>query len=89
MPLLKQTHKTKNVLVFHNSHLEGQQINRSYRFALEHSENVAQYVLLTEMQKRDIKVRLTLVNNKLQFYRILFNLILNMIVSSNKIVLSL
>ena len=55
MPLLKQTHKTKNVLVFHNSHLEGQQINRSYRFALEHSENVAQYVLLTEMQKRDIQ----------------------------------
>lgn len=54
-PLLNQKNNTKNILVFHNSHLEGENIKNSYRFALTNSEKVAQYLLLTHKQKEDIQ----------------------------------
>src|SRR5699024_3545313 len=53
-PLLNQTHATTNILVFHNSHLNGQQMKGSYKFALNHSEKVEKYLILTEKQKEDI-----------------------------------
>src|SRR5699024_11962497 len=52
--LLKQKHTTKNILVFHNSHMNRQQMKGSYKFALNHSEKVEKYLILTEKQKEDI-----------------------------------
>ena len=54
-PMLNQSHQTKNVLVFHNSHLDGDKIKDSYKTALENSNKVAQYLLLTQKQKNDIQ----------------------------------
>lgn len=54
-PMLNQSHQTKNVLVFHNSHLDGDKIKGSYKTALENSNKVAQYLLLTQKQKNDIQ----------------------------------
>ena len=54
-PLLKQTHQTKNILVLHSSHLSGDQIKKSYRFALNQSKNVYKYIVLTHQQKHDIQ----------------------------------
>ena len=53
-PLLNNCMNTKNVLVFHNSHIDGDNIKSSYKIALENSDKVAQYLLLTHMQKDDI-----------------------------------
>ncbi|MGW4297372.1 hypothetical protein ACWEH1_30670, partial [Micromonospora chersina] len=52
---LKQTHQTKNILVLHSSHLSGDQIKKSYRFALNQSKNVYKYIVLTHQQKHDIQ----------------------------------
>ena len=54
-PLLKQTHQTKNILVLHSSHLSGDQIKKSYRFALNQSKIVYKYIVLTHQQKHDIQ----------------------------------
>ncbi|MDU3212985.1 MAG: glycosyltransferase [Staphylococcus epidermidis] len=54
-PLLNNCMNTKNVLVFHNSHIDGDNIKSSYKIALENSDKVAQYLLLTHMQKDDIQ----------------------------------
>ena len=54
-PLLNNCKNTKNVLVFHNSHIDGDNIKSSYKIALENSDKVAQYLLLTHMQKDDIQ----------------------------------
>ncbi|MFW3612295.1 glycosyltransferase [Staphylococcus caprae] len=54
-PLLNQRNQTKNILVFHNSHLEEEDIQTSYQFALNHPHKVAQYILLTQKQKEDIQ----------------------------------
>lgn len=43
------------MLVFHNSHIDGDNIKSSYKIALENSDKVAQYLLLTHMQKDDIQ----------------------------------
>ncbi|EHJ09169.1 glycosyltransferase [Staphylococcus simiae] len=64
-PLLNQYHKTKNILVFHNSHLDGEKIKGSYKFALENSDKVSKYLLLTEKQKNDIQQQLNINNNKI------------------------
>ena len=47
-------------MVFHNSHLNGQQMKGSYKFALNHSEKVEKYLILTEKQKEDIISQVTL-----------------------------
>lgn len=54
-PLLNQKNKTKNILVFHSSHLnDNKVINNSYKTALENPHKVSKYILLTEKQKSDI-----------------------------------
>lgn len=55
VPLIKQTNQTKNVLVFHSSHLLDGQVKKSYKYALEHSGNVDKYIVLTSQQMRDIQ----------------------------------
>ncbi|PTK58590.1 glycosyl transferase family 1 [Staphylococcus nepalensis] len=64
-PLLNQTNATKNILVFHNSHINGKHIKNAYKFALNHSEKVEKYILLTEKQKEDILNQLSLEQNRL------------------------
>ncbi|WP_336878439.1 glycosyltransferase [Staphylococcus nepalensis] len=54
-PLLTQSNATKNILVFHSSHLNGEKIKGSYRFALEHSDKVEKYIILTHKQTYDIQ----------------------------------
>src|SRR5699024_202618 len=54
-PLLKQTNKTKNILVFHSSHLDNGKIKSSYKYELEQSDKVSKYLLLTQKQKEDIR----------------------------------
>ena|SRR5699024_5887819 len=54
-PLLKQSNKTKNILVFHSSHLDNRKIKSSYKFALEQSDKVSKYLLLTHKQMQDIR----------------------------------
>lgn len=53
--LLNKKTKTKNILVFHSSHLYGENIERSYKFALENHHKVSKYLLLTNKQKEDIQ----------------------------------
>ena len=53
--LLQQTNNTKNVLVFHNSHLDGSNVKKSYKYALTNSERVTKYLVLTNHQKKDIQ----------------------------------
>lgn len=63
-PLLNQTNNTKNVLVLHNSHLNQDEVKGSYKFALNHSEKVAKYIVLTEHQKQDIQSIYTIKDEK-------------------------
>lgn len=79
-PLLNQKHATKNILVFHNSHLNGQQMKGSYKFALNHSEKVEKYLILTEKQKEDIfsqvpldERQLTVIPHSIKTYKSLAN----------------
>ena len=65
-PLLKQTHQTKNILVLHSSHLSGDQIKKSYRFALNQSKNVYKYIVLTHQQKHDIQQHLPISDDQFQ-----------------------
>ena len=60
--LLNSTPQTKNVLVFHNSHLDAnpQQIKKSYRTALERADRVAKYLVLTNHQKDEIQTRFSI-----------------------------
>lgn len=54
-PLIKQTHQTKNILVFHSSHLSGDKTKKSYKYALEHSAHIDKYIVLTHQQMHDIQ----------------------------------
>ncbi|REI04799.1 glycosyl transferase family 1 [Staphylococcus felis] len=45
----------KPILVFHSSHLEGNNTKNSYKLALSNSEKVYKYYLLTNHQKEDIQ----------------------------------
>lgn len=58
-PLLFNRKKTKNILVFHNSHLDhsSQNVLESYQLALENNDKVYKYLLLTQHQKEDIKAQ--------------------------------
>lgn len=53
-PLIDNQHAIKPVMVFHSSHLSGENIKGSYRYALNHHQNVARYIVLTTQQKQDI-----------------------------------
>ena len=64
-PMLNQIPKTKNVLVFHNSHLDGENVKGSYKTALGNADKVAQYLLLTQMQKDDIQNLYDIDDNKI------------------------
>ncbi|MEB7722352.1 glycosyltransferase [Staphylococcus equorum] len=55
IPLLKQTNHTKNVLVFHSSHIDGNNVKKAYKYALTHSDCVTKYLVLTNHQKIDIQ----------------------------------
>lgn len=56
-PLLSNGSGTKNILVFHSSHLAdtGKGIRGSYGYALKNSDKVASYLVLTHHQKEDIQ----------------------------------
>lgn len=58
--LLQQTNNTKNVLVFHNSHLDGSNVKKSYKYALTNSERVTKYLVLTNHQKKIYKIYILL-----------------------------
>ncbi|MGX5789833.1 glycosyltransferase [Staphylococcus equorum] len=53
-PLLNQSNKTNNLLVFHSSHLRDDNIKGSFKFALNNSNKVSKYIVLTHKQKNDI-----------------------------------
>lgn len=54
-PLLNQSNQTHNILVFHSSHLNDDKIKASFKFALNNSNKVAKYIVLTHKQKNDIQ----------------------------------
>lgn len=56
-PLLFNRKKTKNILVFHNAHLKNDNVTvmNSYKLALEKSDAVYKYLILTNHQKEDIE----------------------------------
>lgn len=64
-PLLKQTKHTKNILVFHSSHLGKHKIKKSYKYALQKADKVTQYIVLTHQQKADILANTAVAENKI------------------------
>lgn len=64
-PLLKQTKRTKNILVFHSSHLGKHNIKSSYKYALKNADKVTQYIVLTHQQKADILTNNVITENKI------------------------
>lgn len=52
--LLSCNIKTKNNLVFHSSHMDGDKIRSSFKLAFNWHEKVANYIVLTSHQKQDI-----------------------------------
>ena len=65
-PLIKQTHQTKNILVFHSSHLKEGKTKKSYKYALEHSNNVDKYIVLTHQQMQDIQEMYPIENERFE-----------------------
>ena len=65
-PLIDNQHAIKPVLVFHSSHLTGDNIKGSYRYAIDHHENVAKYIVLTTQQKQDILAQSDVPEHKIQ-----------------------
>ncbi|WP_281183423.1 glycosyltransferase [Staphylococcus schleiferi] len=65
-PLLFNKKKTKNILVFHNTHLQNDDTSvlKSYQFALENSNAVFKYLILTNHQKEDIQAKYGISNDK-------------------------
>ncbi|MCG7339095.1 glycosyltransferase [Staphylococcus sp. ACRSN] len=63
-PLLSQKNDTKNVLVFHNSHLNNGEVKGSYKYALTHNEKVTKFLVLTNHQKNDIQSMYTIADDK-------------------------
>lgn len=65
-PLIDNQHAIKPVLVFHSSHLTGDNIKGSYRYAIDHHENIAKYIVLTTQQKQDILAQSDVPEHKIQ-----------------------
>lgn len=63
-PLLKQKRNTKNILVFHSSHLNNGNIQDSYKYALNTPDKISKYILLTNKQKQDIQNVTSIDSNK-------------------------
>lgn len=84
-PLLNNCKNTKNVLVFHNSHIDGDNIKSSYKIALENSDKVAQYLLLTHMQKDDIQHAYGISDEKYRLYLTLLKAMDNKILMTKRI----
>lgn len=53
--LINSTKNIKTILVFHSSHFEGASIKSSYKLALNNSDKIAKYYVLTNHQKEDIQ----------------------------------
>lgn len=53
--LLQCEKDIKTILVFHNSHVTEGELKNSYKYALNNSDKVAKYYLLTEKQKIEIQ----------------------------------
>ena len=71
-------------VVFHNSHIDGDNIKSSYKIALENSDKVAQYLLLTHMQN-DIQHAYGISDEKYRLYLTLLKAMDNKILSEDKI----
>lgn len=54
-PLLDCKVDIKSILAFHNAHKVDGEVKNSYKYALNNSDKVAKYYLLTNSQKRDIQ----------------------------------
>lgn len=63
-PLLSQSHQTRNILVLHSSHLSGEKIKKSFKYAFEHKENVEKFIVLTQQQKEDIQQMYDIADNQ-------------------------
>lgn len=66
LPLLENTKKTKNILVFHSTqYIEGtDNVKSSFKYALSHPEKVSKYLVLTDHQKEDIKAEYNIDEDK-------------------------
>lgn len=73
------------MLVFHNSHIDGDNIKSSYKIALENSDKVAQYLLLTHMQKDDIQHAYSISDEKYRLYLTLLKAMDNKILMIKRI----
>ena len=62
--LINSTKNIKPILVFHSSHLEGDSIKSSYKLALNNSDKIAKYYVLTNQQKEDIQNDLNIPDEK-------------------------
>lgn len=62
--LINSTKNIKSILVFHSSHLEGDSIKSSYKYALNNSDKIAKYYVLTNQQKEDIQNDLNIPDEK-------------------------
>ena len=54
----------KPILVFHNAHKVDGEVKNSYKYALNNSDKVAKYYLLTHSQKRDIQEEFNIEDEK-------------------------
>ena len=72
------------MLVFHNSHIDGDNIKSSYKIALENSDKVAQYLLLT-YAKDDIQHAYGISDEKYRLYLTLLKAMDNKILMTKRI----
>ncbi|RLY70503.1 glycosyl transferase family 1, partial [Staphylococcus hominis] len=63
-PLLDCKVDIKPILVFHNAHKVDGEVKNSYKYALNNSDKVAKYYLLTHSQKRDIQEEFNIEDEK-------------------------
>lgn len=63
-PLLDCKVAIKPILVFHNAHKVDGEIKNSYKYALNNSDKVTKYYLLTHSQQRDIQEEFNIENEK-------------------------
>ncbi|MEK0174986.1 glycosyltransferase [Tetragenococcus halophilus] len=64
-PLIECDKNLKRVLVFHNKHLVENGIRGSYKLALNNSEIIDKYIVLTNSQKKDIQSEFGIKDNKI------------------------
>lgn len=65
-PLIDCNKKLKRVLVFHSTHFVENGTRNSYKLALNNSDKISKYIVLTDYQKNDIQSEFDINDDKIK-----------------------